>query len=441
MAHFDPRTWTRETRLLVLTILLSVSVLLALARLRFPERTPIELPARPFQPLPARSIFDDAAAAVSRVLDRVRTSLIVVRVQPAVPERRHSYALADLLSQPPPSSAVTALAYRIRPDAAVVLSNRPPVTDARTVQAVLQRDPLRGLAVLKVQQVDGWTPRPAGRAVGAPFVFVAEATPRGIAMRPLFGATAEAIPDPYWNRPVVPLGSSAAAATGAMVFSTEGEFLGTITSTAGTPAIVPPAALLEAAADIGASPPPVSTLGIHLQSLDAALSVATGASTGVVVSGVDLDAPAAALRSGDVIVGISGIVVSSPQQALAAIAVLPAGEPVRLTVWRMGKEMTLDVTPRTLKVENARVRPSTGQGWTLRRSARGVEVAALPPTSAAFEDGLRAGDVIISLSGAPVRTPAAVTAAYSALAPGQGLLLVVERDATPLVIALVGRAR
>jgi hypothetical protein len=441
MAHIDPRTWTRETRLLVLTMLLSVSALLALARLRYPQRAPIELPARAFQPLAVRSIFDDTSAAVSRVLARVRTSLLVVPVQSAEPERLHSYALADLLTRPSPSSALTALAYRTRPDTAVVLSSRPPLTDARTVQAVVRHDPLRGLAVLTVPPIEGWTPLPTANAAEAPFLLVAEATPRGVSMRPLFGATAGTISDPYWNRPVLPLGPSASATNGALVFSIDGAFLGAITSTAGAPAVVPPSAVFEAAAEIGASSPPVSTLGVHLQALDAALSVATGASTGVVVSGVDPDAPASALRPGDVIVSINDIVVSSPQQALAAIAVLPASEAVRLAVWRMGTETTLVVKPQTMKVAGDATSPSTGPGWTLRRSARGVEVTAVDSKSAAFEAGLRTGDVITSVSGAPVSGPDAVAAAYAALAPGQGLLLVINRDATPLVIALLGRPR
>jgi serine protease Do len=185
----------------------------------------------------------------------------------------------------------------------------------------------------------------------------------------------------------------------------------------------------------------VSTLGLHLQPLDAALSVATGASTGVVVSGVDADAPARMLRPGDVIVSIDGTVVSSPQQALAAIAVLPPGEQVRLSVWRMGKELTVTVVPQTLKVDNLPVRPTTDPGWRLRQSSRGVEVTAVAPNSAAFDAGLRPGDVITSLSGEPVSRPDAVSAAYAALADGQSLLLVVERDGKPLVIALIGRRR
>jgi hypothetical protein len=437
----DPRTWTRETRLLVVTILLSVSVLLALARLRFPERAPLELPARPFQPLVDRSVFDDTSAAVARVLDRVRTSLLVVPVQSVEPERIRSYALTDLLTRPDRSVPHTALAYRIRPNTAIVLSSRRPLTDARTVQTVVRRDSLRGLAVLTVPPVDGWTPLPTGDATKAPVLVAAEPTPRGVSMHPLFGATAGTLTDPYWNRPVLPLAPSASVDNGALVFSLDGTFLGAISVTAGVPAVVPASAFLEAAGQIDETAPPVSTLGLHLQALDAALSVATGASTGVVVSGIDVGAPGGALRPGDVIVSINGTVVSSPQQALAAMAVLPAGEQARLSVWRMGTETIIPVTPQPMTVRDGVARPSADPGWTLRRSARGVEVRAVAPQSPVFEAGLRAGDVITLLSGAPVNQPDAVAAAYARLAPGQGLLLVVERDAAPLVVALIGRPR
>src|SRR5690349_12674799 len=66
------RGWTRETRLLVVTIVLSVSVLLALARLRFPGQEPRErlvLPARPLQQIVERASFDDLTNAVTRAAD------------------------------------------------------------------------------------------------------------------------------------------------------------------------------------------------------------------------------------------------------------------------------------------------------------------------------------------------------------------------------------
>ena len=68
------RGWTRETRLLVVTVLLAVSVLLALARLRFPGAEPsarLSLPVRPLQQIVERASFDDLAASVTRAADRI----------------------------------------------------------------------------------------------------------------------------------------------------------------------------------------------------------------------------------------------------------------------------------------------------------------------------------------------------------------------------------
>jgi ABC-type Fe3+-siderophore transport system permease subunit len=49
----DPRRWPRETRLLVVTIVLSLAVLMTLARFRFPAEQPLTLPVQPLQQLAA----------------------------------------------------------------------------------------------------------------------------------------------------------------------------------------------------------------------------------------------------------------------------------------------------------------------------------------------------------------------------------------------------
>ena len=79
-----PPFWSRETRLLLLTVALSVAVLFALARFRFPGQEPLELPAQPLQRLAARAAFEDLSAAVSRAAERLRPALQVVRVPTSV---------------------------------------------------------------------------------------------------------------------------------------------------------------------------------------------------------------------------------------------------------------------------------------------------------------------------------------------------------------------
>jgi len=78
----DPRRWPRETRLLVVTIVLSLAVLLTLARFRFPAQQ-LTLPVQPLQQLAARAAFDDLGASVTRAVTLLRSSLVVVARAPA----------------------------------------------------------------------------------------------------------------------------------------------------------------------------------------------------------------------------------------------------------------------------------------------------------------------------------------------------------------------
>src|SRR4051812_33276392 len=142
----DPRRWPRETRLLVVTIVLSVAGLVMLARFRFPTQQPLALPVQPLQQLAARAAFDDLSASVTRATARVRASLVVVARAPA-PEVARSFSLEDVLRQDGTEPAADhVLALRFRPNLAVVVSAGRPLSlraaDARVLQ-VQRRDDLR----------------------------------------------------------------------------------------------------------------------------------------------------------------------------------------------------------------------------------------------------------------------------------------------------------
>ncbi|HVB38288.1 MAG TPA: hypothetical protein VND92_07105, partial [Vicinamibacterales bacterium] len=63
---------TRETRLLLLTIGVSVAALLLLARFRFPAQAPIVNPAPPpLERLAARATYDELATIMAQVQARV----------------------------------------------------------------------------------------------------------------------------------------------------------------------------------------------------------------------------------------------------------------------------------------------------------------------------------------------------------------------------------
>jgi hypothetical protein len=82
-----PATGSRETRLLVVTLIVSAGMLLLLARFRFPERPAADLPVAPLERLASRATYDDLAG-VLRSLDRqianavVALSVVVDGVEP-----------------------------------------------------------------------------------------------------------------------------------------------------------------------------------------------------------------------------------------------------------------------------------------------------------------------------------------------------------------------
>jgi hypothetical protein len=437
----DPRRWPRESRLLVVTIVLALAVLLVLARLRFPAQQPLALPVQPLQQLAARAAFDDLSASVTRAMDRVRPSLVVVARAPAA-EALRSLAIEDVLRQDGAEPATDfVLALRFRPDLAVVVSAGRPLSlrasDARLLQ-VRRRDDLRGLTVIRVPPPDAeWRPPAIGTTTGPQYLLVAEAVAGDLGMRPLFGSPAGRVTSPHWSAPLLALGEQVQAAPGALLFGVDGSFVGAIVRASEGSAVIPAGALLAAAEQVADSAPHVpATLGIHLQALDGALAAATGADYGVAVSAVDPQGPAAdALQPGDVITAIGDRSVGTPQNALLLVAALDVSRPAVVQGLRAGRPLTVSVTPRPLDTGTAPL-PADMLGLSLRRSPRGAFVQDVERRSAAHGAGILRGDLITSVAGAAPIAPRQVVAAYAALAPGAHVVLGIERDGTPLLVAL-----
>jgi hypothetical protein len=436
----DPRRWSRETRLLVVTIVLSLAVLLMLARFRFPAQE-LALPVQPLQQLAARAAFDDLGTSVTRATARVRPSVLVVGRAPAAAIAR-SVSLEDVLRQDgaePPVDYV--LALRFRPDLALVLSGGRPLTlrpaDAR-VLSVRGHDALKGLTVLRVPPPpEEWQPLAMAGAAGPQYLLVAEAVAGGLAMRPLFGGQAGRLASPHWDGPLIALGQPVQAASGALVFALDGALVGGVVRAGSAGAIVPADVLLAAAARVAERPPRVpATIGVHLQALDAALAAATNADYGVAVSAVDPDGPAAdVLQPGDVITAVADRPAGTPENALLLIAALDVLKPSALQVLRSGRPLAVSITPRSLG-DGGQPRTGDALGLTLRQSPRGATIVDVERRSAADRAGLVAGDVITSIDGGVGVTPARVVRAYAALAPGAHVVLGVDRSGAPVLIAL-----
>ena len=438
-----PRTrpfWSRETRLLLITVGLSVAVLFLLARFRFPNQEPLEVPAQPLQRLAARAAFDDLGAAVTRAAERVRPALRVIEV-PAARTGLKSLTLEDVLwREPGDTGSRLALAYRFRQDTLMVVGHPRAWAGAETAQAsVLAADDVRGLVVLEAtgEASDGWQPPGMAGLPSAQYLLIAEATAGGVALRPLFGGTADRFTDPLWDQPLLALGPDLRIADGALVFSLEGNFAGAVTDRHGVRAVVPAELLVRAAERLLTSGRRrASTIGVRLQRLDSALKAATGAGTGAVVTDVSADGPAASvLAPGDVIVAVAGRRVGSPEEALLAIARLAVNAPAAVEIRRNAERRVVAVTPAVL-ADPPSTAPRDVLGVALRRVPNGARADSIEPGGAAAIAGMRAGDVVTWVDGTEGPAPQRVVAVWEALAPRESALVRVERAGEPLLLAL-----
>ena len=176
-------------------------------------------------------------------------------------------------------------------------------------------------------------------------------------------------------------------------------------------------------------------LGVQIQSLtpDMAASIGASGAKGAIVASVVDDSPAAraGMRQGDVIVSLNGAGISDSRELTRKVALLPAGTRADFTVMRDGNKQNISVTigkrseqtasadtgsrpgsrqssESTLGMELAPLNQETRQDYRLPDNAKGVVVTSVDPDSDAADKGLHSGDVIVTVGGKDVRTPADV---------------------------------
>jgi hypothetical protein len=435
------RFWSRETRLLLITVAVSLGALLVLARFRFPDQEPLELPTQPLQRLAARAAFDDLSAAVARAAERVRPALDVIELNDAGGTGR-SMSLEDILWRSQvDAGAPLSLAYRFRSDAAVVVAHARPWPVVVSGYEVAGQDELRGVTVLRhASAPDDWQPLGVSSLSSPQYLLVAEPTRAGVALRPLFGGSAGSFIHPQWNQPLLALGQGVSPENGALVFSLDGAFAGAVVNRLGVRAIVPAEALLgEAERLLESRPGALSTIGVHLQPLSAHLRNATGANSGAIVTQVDPTGPAAEILAvGDVIGAVAGRLVPTPEQALLSIAQLAPNNPATIQVLRGRKTITLAVKP--IPIDRVPVAVTEHQlGLKLRNTPGGVYVESVIHGSAAAEAGFRAGDVITRVAGDTRSGPGDVAAEWEQLARGASILIAIDRGGTHILLGLSKR--
>ena len=192
-------------------------------------------------------------------------------------------------------------------------------------------------------------------------------------------------------------------------------------------------------------------LGVGLQPLDENIASALGIEKDrgeLVRSVVEGEAASrAGIRQGDVIVRVNNRAVTPDETVSYLIANTPVGQRVPVEIIRQGRRQTLTVTvaqrpteeqlaqqlgtdgddaqsggtapqgaqsAQSLGMTLSPLTPDLARRGNIPATVRGVVITAVDPNSAAAEEGLRPGYVLLSINQQAVTTPAAFTAAVEA---------------------------
>ena len=409
---------SRETRRLLAAAGLALLALWILARLRFPDRPPSPNPVSPvLTQISPPTTFADLAEEVDAVRQRIAPLTAQVMWQ----------ATGD------PSGTRAFPAWPWRGDLAIAML--PSASAAGSRDAVAALDPPTGLALVQIS-----TPAAAVRPIWTPdqldlprYVFSAAPAVSRPSIVPAYISSLEPQRSPAWSTEIWKVPAASGLATGALVFTAAGEWLGIAGAEDGASVIVPAAAVLDLAMRLSAQQGPRGgDLGIEVQSLSAPLASATGADSGVLVTWVDPRGVAAdALAVGDVIETVNGEGVPTLFAWQVHSTRLAALRSATLSVRRHGdaREVSIAVPP-------AVIAPSVLGLTLVRAPGTGSRITQVAPQTAADRAGLTAGDVVTMVGEHAAPTPAQVRRAFDALADGGVLLVAVTRDTGHHIVAV-----
>lgn len=211
-------------------------------------------------------------------------------------------------------------------------------------------------------------------------------------------------------------------------------------------------------------------LGVKIQSVteDIAESLGLKGTEGALVVEVLPDSPAAkaGVIQGDVIQEFDGKKVETMRKLPRIVAETEVGKRVQLTLWREGKSRTMDITLGELKEEEVASGEDTAptpeekkadekaesllgmslleltKKWRARYGipdeVKGLLVVKVNTDSAAFDKGIRRGDVILEINQTAIKSVSEVEKqlAEAKKAGRKSLLLLVQREGEKLFIAL-----
>jgi hypothetical protein len=409
---------SRDTRALLITMLVSITALWGLARLRFPERPigPNPVPPVLAQLAPA-SPLESFAGAVRDLEPKILPTLVVLNGNGEGRDSAIGLRLPDGLV------ATFADVAAWEHEAGLLIARN----DA-TGLSIFPAPPSEFPTVLRPWT--HWTPNPSSR-----FLLAAESSGARLFLRPVFIGSFRPMSWPPWGTEVWALPPDAEIKPGTFLFTTEGSFAGAAVKAGGGPALVPAHALTSAATQLAAErPEPAGYLGVAVQPLTPSLREALQAKSGVVVAWVDPDGPAAgSLRSTDVIEQFNQA-RPDDQPAWDAIAShVRAGSEVRLKVRR--GDGVQEVTVRA--AEGRSVPQPRSSGLTLRsKPGAGAEVVEIALGSPAERAGFQTGDIVTRIADRQGPSPAVVARVLAATPSGAYVVFVVRRGSTHRVLAL-----
>lgn len=436
-----------ENRLLIIVIAISAGALLLLARFRFPgEQRPVNPAPAPLERLAAQATFDDLASIVAQAQTRVAPALLVLRVIGRAPRASVLAPSGEASEHNGSASRRLVLAARVRQDIAVAQlapgDHVESIIGVTGVPEMVAFDAVRMLGLIRVPPETTrasfiWEPQDP---ISSPrYVAVAEATPGGPTLRPLFLGRTDPFTTARWERPLLALGAAGVTQPGSLVFSLSGRLEGLTLLEERLPVMVPVRALLAAVQDLEKGPiGPAGDLGIELSNLTPALIAATGADHGAIVRNVRPNGPAADhLRVGDVVLALDESRVLSAEMLAVRVARTPPGTALTLETIRQRVPRSVRVNVGVLPEQPILPSGSGMLGLTLRAAPEiGSEVLRVEPRSAASAADLAPGDVITVIGDVQAPTPAAVQQAFRAASPGSYLLVGLQRGEQHLVIGL-----
>ncbi len=426
------RPLSRETRLLLMTILVSFAALWVLARIRFAERPVTPNPITPvLTQLAPPPVFEQLSSAVFQVESRLSPLLMGIDV-------RRSASFGE-------QGPAVLPALRLDSDIAVAMLNQSESSDGTDLGSgvkVIALDPATGLAVLGVPVGDSsaepfsapvmWSPR---RPEYPRFLVAGEVSSGSVSVRPVFVGGLQAIASPVWSETIWVMPASTDLRPGTFVFTIDGAFAGLVANVGGRPTLVPGETVKNTVDRLRREGHREhGQLGIEARPLTPDLASNTGAQAGVVVTWVDPQGPAAGqLNVTDVIVTMGDESLSTYEQWRARIARLTVGETVVLGVRRDGEVQTVTLTARPVSTPTE-PRPL---GLTMRTIQRvGVEVLGVAPASAAALARIEPGDVITVIGDRQAPTPEEVRRAFAATSDDRSVLVAVTRGASHHVLVL-----